>query len=46
MSEIKKSCGNCTVYCKISKQFGLCLGTNYEIKNVNTGKINNVYVRV
>ena len=46
MSEIKNCCGNCIGYGKISKQYGLCLGTNYEIKNVNTGKINNVYVRV
>lgn len=46
MSEIKNSCGNCLFYAKISKQYGLCMRTGYVIKNINTQKTNNVYVRV
>lgn len=46
MTEIKKCCGNCSFYLKISKQFGSCLATKCEIMNANTGQINNIYVRV
>ena len=44
--EAKNCCGNCLNFLKISKQYGLCIITKTDIKNANTGGLNQVYMRV
>lgn len=41
----KQCCGTCVNWCRISKQFGLCIPTNKQILNVNIKQYNNVYYR-